>query len=71
MKVPQVDKVADGRYQINKNMNFLSLDKLTKIMVDQDMDKFFQVAEWAVRPLPEGLINYARSDSHFLIPIYI
>ena len=35
------------------------------------MDKFFQAADWHIRPLPEGMMDYARSDSHFLIPIYL
>mmetsp|Transcript_29553 Transcript_29553/g.45040 ORF Transcript_29553/g.45040 Transcript_29553/m.45040 type:complete len:179 (+) Transcript_29553:3056-3592(+) len=67
-KLPE--NFEDG-FQIGKNMNFLSLDKLTKLFLDIDMDKFFQVSDWAIRPLPEGMMNYARSDTHYLIPTFL
>ncbi len=52
-------------------MNLISLEKLVKVTIDIDMDKFFQVADWRIRPLPKGMLDYARCDSHYLIPIYV
>ena len=57
--------------QTSKHVNYLSLEKLAKLILDVDLDKFFQVADWRIRPLPAGMLNYARSDSHYLIPIYL
>ena len=39
-------------------------------MLEVELDKFFQVADWRIRPLPKGMLDYARCDSHYLIPIY-
>ncbi|KAL9615546.1 MAG: hypothetical protein Q9167_000059 [Letrouitia subvulpina] len=33
-------------------------------------EKQYQVADWRIRPLPDPLFNYARSDTHFLLYIY-
>lgn len=33
------------------------------------VDKRFQRADWGQRPLPTSLIDYARLDSHYLIPL--
>ncbi len=33
------------------------------------IDKHFQRADWGQRPLPAGLLQYARLDTHFLIPL--
>lgn len=33
-------------------------------------DKKYQLADWRLRPLPSVMINYARSDTHFLLYIY-
>ncbi|VDK26005.1 unnamed protein product, partial [Taenia asiatica] len=30
-------------------------------------DKAFQLADWRIRPLPKALIDYARSDTHYLL----
>mmetsp|Transcript_6448 Transcript_6448/g.8638 ORF Transcript_6448/g.8638 Transcript_6448/m.8638 type:complete len:122 (+) Transcript_6448:90-455(+) len=51
-------------------MNFISLEKLVKLLLEVELDKFFQVADWRIRPLPKGMLDYARCDSHYLIPIY-
>ncbi|EXJ67153.1 uncharacterized protein A1O5_09800 [Cladophialophora psammophila CBS 110553] len=32
--------------------------------------KQYQLADWRVRPLPQDLIDYARSDTHYLLTIY-
>ena len=34
------------------------------------MDKYFQVADWRVRPLMSGMLEYARNDSHYLLALY-
>ncbi len=33
-------------------------------------DKRYQRSDWRIRPLPEEMLVYARSDTHFLISIY-
>ncbi len=33
------------------------------------IDKHYQRADWGQRPLPAGLLQYARLDTHFLIPL--
>lgn len=33
-------------------------------------DKKYQLADWRVRPLPEELLLYARTDTHYLLYIY-
>ena len=32
--------------------------------------KQYQLADWRVRPLPQELLDYARSDTHYLLYIY-
>ena len=33
-------------------------------------DKRYQLADWRIRPLPDDMLLYARSDTHFLLYIY-
>ncbi|GAA95376.1 uncharacterized protein L969DRAFT_92370 [Mixia osmundae IAM 14324] len=33
-------------------------------------DKRYQLADWRLRPLPQEMIDYARSDTHYLLNIY-
>ena len=33
-------------------------------------NKFFQVAEWRLRPVPKVMLNYCRADSHYLLYLY-
>ncbi|KAF8250295.1 hypothetical protein K440DRAFT_619784 [Wilcoxina mikolae CBS 423.85] len=40
---------------------------LLKKYVDFDADKQYQLADWRLRPIPEEMFNYARSDTHFLL----
>ncbi|KKY34439.1 putative exosome complex exonuclease rrp [Diaporthe ampelina] len=47
-----------------------SLAYLLKSFVDFDADKKYQMADWRIRPLPEEMFYYARSDTHFLLYIY-
>lgn len=35
-----------------------------------EADKRYQMADWRVRPLPTGMFDYARSDTHYLLFIY-
>jgi exosome complex exonuclease RRP6 len=34
------------------------------------VDKRYQLADWRIRPLPQEMLLYARSDTHFLLFIY-
>ena len=47
-----------------------SLAFLLKKFIDFDADKKYQMADWRIRPLPEGMFFYARADTHFLLYIY-
>ncbi|KAL2163492.1 hypothetical protein VTH06DRAFT_5550 [Thermothelomyces fergusii] len=47
-----------------------SLAFLLKRFADFDADKRYQLADWRIRPLPEEMFYYARSDTHFLLYIY-
>lgn len=47
-----------------------SLSSLMQLYCSVTPDKQFQLADWRVRPLPPHLINYARSDTHYLLYIY-
>ncbi|CAD6585716.1 MAG: exosome nuclease subunit [Alectoria sarmentosa] len=43
---------------------------LLKRYANFDAAKQFQMADWRIRPLPEKMFNYARSDTHFLLYVY-
>ncbi|KAI9486461.1 MAG: ribonuclease H-like domain-containing protein [Benjaminiella poitrasii] len=43
---------------------------LLKKYCNYDADKKYQLADWRIRPLPEEMLAYARSDTHFLLYIY-
>ncbi|KAI0379425.1 ribonuclease H-like domain-containing protein [Hypomontagnella monticulosa] len=47
-----------------------SLAYLLKKFIDFDADKKYQLADWRIRPLPEEMFYYARSDTHYLLYIY-
>ncbi|KAK3321563.1 ribonuclease H-like domain-containing protein [Apodospora peruviana] len=47
-----------------------SLAFLLKKFVDFDADKKYQLADWRIRPLPDEMLYYARSDTHYLLYIY-
>ncbi|KAL8805619.1 MAG: hypothetical protein Q9182_001884 [Xanthomendoza sp. 2 TL-2023] len=38
--------------------------------VNFETDKRYQMADWRMRPLPEQMYDYARSDTHFLLYIF-
>lgn len=47
-----------------------SLKFLLNKLVNFEADKRYQMADWRVRPLPTGMFDYARSDTHYLLYIY-
>jgi exosome complex exonuclease RRP6 len=47
-----------------------SLAFLLKKFINFDAQKQYQLADWRVRPLPQELLDYARSDTHFLLYIF-
>lgn len=48
----------------------LSLAFLMKHYCNIDPDKSYQLADWRERPLPSPMLQYARSDTHYLLYIY-
>ena len=48
----------------------VSFDYLVTALLGIKVNKFFQVAEWRLRPLPKVMMNYSRADSHYLHFIY-
>ncbi|KAJ3559317.1 hypothetical protein NM688_g420 [Phlebia brevispora] len=46
------------------------LATLMEMYCDFVPDKRYQLADWRIRPLPQEMIQYARSDTHFLLFIY-
>ncbi|KAK6345114.1 exosome nuclease subunit [Orbilia javanica] len=59
-------------YDAARSLGFTghSLAFLLKKYIDFDADKSYQLADWRVRPIPQEMLNYARSDTHFLLYIY-
>ncbi|KAK8922605.1 Exosome complex exonuclease rrp6 [Metarhizium anisopliae] len=47
-----------------------SLAFLLSKFVGFDADKQYQLADWRIRPIPEDMLYYARSDTHYLLYIY-
>ncbi|KAL3466664.1 ribonuclease H-like domain-containing protein [Aspergillus heterothallicus] len=47
-----------------------SLKFLLQKFVNFEADKKYQMADWRIRPLPSGMFDYARSDTHYLLYIY-
>ncbi|KAF4966058.1 hypothetical protein FZEAL_10700 [Fusarium zealandicum] len=52
------------------NYSAKSLAFLLSKFIDFDADKQYQLADWRVRPIPEEMLYYARSDTHYLLYIY-
>ena len=46
------------------------LANLLEMYCDYVPDKRYQLADWRIRPLPQEMLDYARSDTHFLLFIY-
>lgn len=47
-----------------------SLKFLLQKFVNFEADKKYQMADWRIRPLPDGMFDYARSDTHYLLHIF-
>ncbi|KAI9929191.1 hypothetical protein ASPWEDRAFT_24966 [Aspergillus wentii DTO 134E9] len=47
-----------------------SLKFLLQKFVNFEADKRYQMADWRVRPLPSGMFDYARSDTHYLLYVF-
>ncbi|KAI8329857.1 ribonuclease H-like domain-containing protein, partial [Chlamydoabsidia padenii] len=47
-----------------------SLAYLLKKYCNVVADKKYQLADWRIRPLPQEMMDYARSDTHYLLYIY-
>ncbi|KFA75864.1 hypothetical protein S40288_01890 [Stachybotrys chartarum IBT 40288] len=47
-----------------------SLAFLLSKFVDFDADKQYQLADWRLRPIPDEMMYYARSDTHYLLYIF-
>lgn len=50
-------------------MAHFSLAFLLKHYCQIEADKQFQLADWRIRPLPPEMVNYAQSDTHYLLYI--
>ncbi|KAF9524119.1 hypothetical protein CPB83DRAFT_861782 [Crepidotus variabilis] len=59
-------------YHASKLLDFPrhGLSNLLEMYCDFTPDKRYQLADWRIRPLPEDMLQYARSDTHFLLFIY-
>ncbi|KAL0960894.1 hypothetical protein HGRIS_005903 [Hohenbuehelia grisea] len=59
-------------YHASKILEFPrhGLANLLEMYCDFTPDKQYQLADWRIRPLPEAMLNYARSDTHFLLFVY-
>lgn len=47
----------------------VGLDALLALKFRLKVDKRYQKADWAYRPLPKEMMNYAHLDTHYLIPL--
>ncbi|TNN87706.1 Exosome component 10 [Liparis tanakae] len=59
-------------HQASRALNLArhSLDHLLRHFCTVDTDKHYQLADWRIRPLPEEMLQYARTDTHYLPYIY-
>jgi ribonuclease D len=47
----------------------VGLGSILEVEFNLQVDKRHQRANWGQRPLPEYLLDYARQDTHYLIPL--
>ncbi len=47
----------------------VGLDSILAEKLKVDLNKKFQKADWAQRPLPPDMLNYARLDTHYLLDL--
>ncbi|XP_037540178.1 exosome component 10 [Nematolebias whitei] len=59
-------------HQASRALNLArhSLDHLLKHFCSVDSDKRYQLADWRIRPLSNDMVQYARTDTHYLLYIY-
>ncbi|KAG5335992.1 hypothetical protein C0989_012393 [Termitomyces sp. Mn162] len=59
-------------FHASKSLDFPrhGLANLLEMYCDFIPDKRYQLADWRIRPLPKEMLEYARSDTHFLLYIY-
>ncbi|KAG1869015.1 ribonuclease H-like domain-containing protein [Suillus subalutaceus] len=59
-------------YHASRALDFQKhgLANLLEAFCDFIPDKRYQLADWRIRPLPEEMLTYACSDTHFLLYIY-
>ncbi|XP_070766578.1 exosome complex component 10 isoform X2 [Enoplosus armatus] len=59
-------------HQASRALNLArhSLDHLLTHFCNVDSDKRYQLADWRIRPLPDEMVQYARTDTHYLLYIY-
>ncbi|CAM9318723.1 unnamed protein product, partial [Lampetra planeri] len=61
-------------HQASRALNLArhSLDHLPQHFCKVEADKRYQLADWRIRyaPLPEEMVEYARTDTHYLLYIY-
>ncbi|RKP27840.1 ribonuclease H-like domain-containing protein [Syncephalis pseudoplumigaleata] len=59
-------------YQASRLLAFerLSLAHLLQKYAKVTPDKRYQLADWRIRPLPKEMLDYARSDTHYLLYIF-
>ncbi len=69
-KLPQSffdTQIAAGVIGLNEIAGY---SKLCKTLLNINVDKTFQKANWLVRPLANELLNYAIKDVEYLMPLY-
>lgn len=47
-----------------------SLSFLLRYYCNTLVDKKYQLADWRIRPVPREMMDYARSDTHYLLYVY-
>ncbi len=52
------------------NFEGRGLKYLLKRFANFDAQKKYQTADWRLRPIPDQMLDYARSDTHYLLYIY-
>nr|XP_046253433.1 exosome component 10 [Scatophagus argus] len=59
-------------HQASRALNLArhSLDHLLTHFCNVTSDKRYQLADWRIRPLPDEMVQYAQTDTHYLLYIY-
>ena len=70
MSSVEFDLIASADVGTTSDFPKKSLAYLLARYCDFTADKRYQLADWRIRPLPEEMLAYARSDTHSLLYIY-